>query len=140
MITREEFIQWLVLSQGWPHTQKTAAFGNEMPMDRWSNVYIRAALQNGVIKLDGEGLLDAADRLYRSDMAVMAARALKLKNESAKIKIKDEDPYWPNLGLIHAAVNKKVVLLDSKGALNYSDSVTRAEAAATIFKMMQMKK
>ncbi|MEK4878755.1 MULTISPECIES: S-layer homology domain-containing protein [Paenibacillus] len=141
IITREEFIQWIVVSQGWPHSKKTTAYGDDMPVNHWANEYIAAALDHGVLKLTDMSLLYPDEALGRLEMALWAGRALKLKGESPKIKIVDRNSDWDwwSPEIVQAVVNRGIVRLNSKGALDYSDT-TRADAAFTIYKMMQIKK
>lgn len=139
-ITQAEFVQSLVLAMKWPHVQKTSAYGKDVPQDHWSNPYIAAALQRGVLRTDESYEFDKDHELNRSSMAIMVARTLNLKGESSKKKIKDQTPYWNQPKLIQAVVNKGIMHLNSKGAFNPYDYVTREEAAVTIYRMMQMKK
>ncbi|MFN0223039.1 S-layer homology domain-containing protein [Paenibacillus sp. KR2-11] len=134
-ITRAEFLRLAVTTARPPLPEREPAF-LDVPAEHWAAPYAAAALRAGIIRRSEcpEGLLRPGQSISRSEMAVSAARALKLQEAENPLPYPDIAGL-PEAGLISAAARIGLVTGFADGAYRPNDPATRAQAAVLITRM-----
>ncbi len=136
-VTREEFTKMLVLVCGLEIDGKDTDFVDAEP-DAWYRAYIGAATENGLVNGTGNNLFGIGATITRQDMAVMVARAMRVKGiESVEmreyISFADEDKV-ADYAAGEIKMLYKAGVINGKGE-NFDPvgSASRAEAAKIIY-------
>lgn len=134
-LTREEFITMLVHGLKYPTQNKKSIFG-DVPQSRWSSPYISAAVEKGVIVPSEyyRSLFQPTKGITREEMAVMTARAMKLKANASPVTFSDHSRIV-NKGLVGALVEKKVISGYPDNTFQPKKILTRAEGIMVIDKI-----
>lgn len=142
-ITREEFVKLITaaLNIGTAGTGKTEFI--DVDSSAWYLPYISAAVKNGLITGITADLFGTGNYITREDLAVIASRALKMKNISASAENVQQ---FSDNALISGYASESVYALKSLGILNGQPDgsfcpqgkTTRAEAAVVIYRIYGM--
>ncbi len=137
-VTREEFAKMLVLACG-ISTENADTVFEDAVSGAWYRPYIGVAAENGIVKGIGDNKFGVGQTITRQDMAVMTARALKLKGAELS-QIKEYVPFDDEADIADYAI-EDVKLLFEAGVINGkglnifdpNGNATRAEAAKIIY-------
>ncbi|MEW9672586.1 multicopper oxidase domain-containing protein [Ammoniphilus sp. 3BR4] len=131
-VTREQFVTMLVQAKGFDLVKGKTSF-SDVAESRWSNPYIEAALDAGVMAKGEYGSAFSPNQpISRQEMAIMAARSLALPLNEKASSFKDRAKVERHAGLIGAAVQAGIVTGFPDGTFRPADRVTRAQAAVII--------
>ena len=137
-VTREQFIKLLVEARQWPHSETTSVF-TDVTADRWSNAYVAAAIEHGVlIPSEAGNFLNPAQRLTRNEMAVMVARSLTLSGVAAHSGFVDQGQISSFPELVQAVVDQGLLKGNAKNEFNPAGTTTRAESALVIHRLLHL--
>ncbi len=133
MVSREEFLAMamdLVGAETLP--VENTGFSDDDSISTWAKPYVASALQTGAIQGSGEGAQGPAfapDRVIsQTEAAVMLDRLLRVSDVAFRDLAEDGAPAWAYQSVANLeAVG--VLSTGTDGALNLSDTLTRAEAA-----------
>jgi len=133
MVSREEFLAMamdLVGAETLP--VENTGFSDDDSISTWAKPYVASALQTGTIQGSGEGEQGPAfapDRVIsQTEAAVMLDRLLRVSDVAFRDLAEDAAPAWAYQSVANLeAVG--VLSTGTDGALNLSDTLTRAEAA-----------
>lgn len=133
MVSREEFLAMamdLVGAETLP--VENTGFSDDDSISTWAKPYVASALQTGAIQGSGEGAQGPAfapDRVIsQTEAAVMLDRLLRVSDVAFRDLAEDAAPAWAYQSVANLeAVG--VLSTGTDGALNLSDTLTRAEAA-----------
>lgn len=142
-ITREEFVKLITaaLNITTSGTGKTEFV--DVDSSAWYLPYISAAVKNGLITGITADLFGTGNYITREDLAVIASRALKMKNIAAN---SENAQRFEDEALISEYASESVYALKSLGILSGrpdgcfypQGNATRAEAAAVIYRIYGM--
>lgn len=133
MVSREEFLAMamdLVGAETLP--VENTGFSDDDSISTWAKPYVASALQTGAIQGSGEGAQGPAfapERVIsQTEAAVMLDRLLRVSDVAFRDLAEDAAPAWAYQSVANLeAVG--VLSTGTDGALNLSDTLTRAEAA-----------
>lgn len=139
-ITREEMTKMLVLILGYDTNAEAAKF-SDMEDGAWYTPYIAAAVSNGLVQGIGDNLFGIGSNILRQDAAVLCYRTLGETGQTASAPITDAEQVS---GYAKEAVDTlyEMGLLqgDGDGRFRPLDSLSRAEAAALLTRLAEVKK
>jgi len=129
-VTRAEFVKMLVLTLGL-HPGGSTAFA-DVPASAWYAPYVAAALHAGILEGLTPTTFGPGAHLTREEMAVLIARALRLRQTTA-LRFRDaaEIAPWARLG-IEETVAAGYVDGFPDGTFRPLDAATRAQAAKVL--------
>jgi hypothetical protein len=132
-VTRAEFAKMLCLAMGWPlRTPKNPTY-KDVSKTHWAFVYVETASSNKAFS----GYIDRSfkpdEKLFRADVAKVAATALRLRKGSSKLK--DIDKSWAK-NYINMCVSARVISGFPDRTYKPGLMITRAEAARIICGMV----
>nr|WP_246183653.1 S-layer homology domain-containing protein [Paenibacillus methanolicus] len=143
-ITRAEFTAMLVRSLGWHSPDTVAANFSDVAQSDWFADAVARAAQAGIVEGAADGAFKPNERITREQMAVMAARALDVVNQSVPTTEGSLESYadhdsvnvWarPALAKLLAA---RIIEGKSETKLDPGAEATRAEAAVMIKRWLQ---
>ncbi|MBP1930156.1 Ig-like domain-containing protein [Ammoniphilus resinae] len=135
-VSKEEFVTMLVRAREYTIQKGSTGF-RDISSDRWSAPFIYTAIKQNIIVSDDYGSrFNPNHAATREEMAVMAARALKLRANSSAADFTDRDQI-DNKGLVGAAVKAKIIYGYPDHSFRPNASLTRAEAAAVINRVIR---
>jgi len=135
-VTKEEFVTMLIRAKEYTIQKGSTGF-RDISTDRWSAPFIYTAIKQDIIVSDDYGSrFNPNHAATREEMAVMAARALKLKANSTAADFTDRNEI-DNKGLVGAAVKAKIIYGYPDRSFRPNASLTRAEAAAVINRVIR---
>ncbi|KDR94669.1 S-layer homology domain-containing protein [Peptoclostridium litorale DSM 5388] len=134
LVTRAEFARMMVMA-----TDCRQAEGADFSDigSHWAKECIETAHANGFIKGYDDGTFRPDKTISRAEMALMAARAVKAKENYVDVpEFKDGDliPAWADTG-VEKSVGTGLMEGDTKGLFNPQGYTTRGEAAAVIYRI-----
>jgi hypothetical protein len=123
----------------------TASF-SDVPATSWFYDAVAAGVEAGIVQGTGNNKFDPNKPITREEMAIMAARALKL---SKSITVANPDAVlgkFKDQGSMAAYAKESIALLTQEGIINGMTASTfapkgdasRAQAAVIIFKMLSL--
>lgn len=132
-VTRAEFAKMLCLAMGWPlRTPKNPTY-QDVSKSHWAFAYVETASSNKAFS----GYIDRSfrpdEKLFRADVAKVAATALRLRKGSSKLK--DIDKSWAK-NYINMCVSARVINGFPDRTYKPGLMITRAEAARIICGMV----
>jgi hypothetical protein len=132
-VTRAEFAKMLCLAMGWPlRTPKNPTY-QDVSKSHWAFAYVETASSHKAFS----GYIDRSfkpdEKLFRADVAKVAATALRLKKGSSKLK--DIDKSWAK-NYINMCVSARVINGFPDRTYKPGLMITRAEAARIICGMV----
>lgn len=135
-LTREEYITLLVRGMKLSTTQSKKSTFGDVSQSRWSSPYISAAVEKGIIVPTEyyRGLFQPTRGITREEMAVMTARAMKLKANAGSVNFSDRSRIV-NKGLVGALIEKKVISGYPDNTFQPKKILTRAEGVMVIDKI-----
>jgi len=141
-ITREEAIRIILLAIGekTENSDKTG-FNDESEMNSWAVPYISCAKKIGITKGFKDNTFKPKESITRQEVVTMIVRAMSYKNlklkETEKIQFSDwqKVPEWSRESIMQA-VSAGIVKGKEGGRFAGTDSCTRAEAAAMIYRLL----
>ncbi|MEG2670258.1 MAG: S-layer homology domain-containing protein, partial [Oscillospiraceae bacterium] len=143
-ILREEYLKLLITALDFKIDKSATSNFSDVPNDSWFAPYVNTALRIGLVNGISEDLFGAGDKVTREDMAVMAYRALELKDisldktENTELKdIEKVSEYAKDA--VNALANAKIITGDTAGYFNPFDVALREQAAKIIYLLMQEK-
>lgn len=109
--------------------------------DHWATPYLTAAIGAGiVVPLEYEGEIDLRGPIPREEMAAMLVRAQGLQGKDAPLAFTDgEDVRELYRALVAEAVNKNLLGGYPDGSFRPQGTLTRAEAAAVISRILEQR-
>ena len=109
----------------------------DVPKEAWYSVYIAAAAEAGIVK-GNQGAFGVGLPISRQDAAVMLARALSIDGSAEEQPFTDEDEIADYaVNAVKALAEMKVLEGYDDGAFRPKNTLTRAEAAVIIDRMME---
>lgn len=141
-VTRSQFATMLVKSLGLDTKSKTQTF-KDVPLKRWDYSAVEAAKSylTGYKKSNGELFFYGERNAVREDMAVALVKALELtvvSNDGELQEIFDDyESISENLRDFVYTAYKEGIMVGSNGKFNPQGSLTRAEAAALLEKLIE---
>ena len=134
-IKREEFVKMIISAFNIP-LMGDAEF-TDVPKEAWYSVYIAAAAEAGIVK-GNQGAFGVGLPISRQDAAVMLARALSIDGSAEEQPFTDEDEIADYaVNAVKALAEMKVLEGYDDGAFRPKNTLTRAEAAVIIDRMME---
>ncbi len=138
-VTREEFVKMIIAAFSFEDTGLSLSFA-DVANSHWAYKYIRAAVENGIVKGVSDTRFGMGSYITRQDMAVIANRIIELKG----INIAAGTAQFADDAKISDYAKDAVNILAGAGILNgYQDgsfkpqgSLTRAEAAKVIYELV----
>lgn len=130
-VTREQFVTMLIQAREIRVPKGQNVFW-DVPSASWSAPYITAAVEEGIIVRSEYGTsFRPSQAITREEMAVMIARALKLKSNASVVTFKDRNQI-NSVGLVGAVVKEGIITGYPDNSFHPKQSLTRAEAAIVI--------
>ena len=137
IMTREEFVKFIVLGLGLKLTEETDMDFPDVDRNAWYRSYVLSAASSGVVFGRGDGTFGIGDKITREDMAVMICRALSSKGISITAAA---EPGFSDAEYISDYAAEAVSFLSEKGILHGLDDgsfapksfSTRAQVAVVI--------
>ena len=141
-VTREQFLKMLVETLEIKTTVGTNNFA-DVDADAWYSKYISTGVENGIINGITKDVFGVGSSISRQDMAVMIKRVIDLKN----IKVEAKEAIFNDNTLISDyakdavyAVRSSGIIEGYEGMFNPKSSLTRAEAATVIIRLLDLLK
>ncbi|MEI4830232.1 S-layer homology domain-containing protein [Bacillus sp. FJAT-53711] len=139
-LTREQFLTMIVRQQKYKLVEGKETF-QDVPVNKWSNVYIETALKESIIDQKDYGVtFNPEQEITREEMALITAKVLKLTEVNEEVSFQDKDQFSKNIKLIAALVKAKIITGYPDGTFKPKQSLARAEAAAVVSKAIDYKK
>ncbi|MDQ6422853.1 S-layer homology domain-containing protein [Paenibacillus sp. LHD-117] len=146
-VARAQFTKMLTEALGLPTPANVTDFADDSEIPIWSKSAVAAAVKAGLISgyPDKGAIWFKADQtITRAEMAVMIARALSADGNSAdggadRFKDAAAIPDWAQAS-VEAAVSAGVLNGYEDGTFRPDQQATRAEAAAMIYKLLEVLK
>ena len=141
-VTRSQFATMLAKTLSLETKSKTETF-KDVPKNRWDFQAVEAAKSylTGYKKSNGEMFFYGERSAVREDMAVALVKALELEvvSNDSKLKeiFKDYDKISENLRDFVYTAYEEGIMFGSNGEFNPQGSLTRAEAAALLEKVIE---
>lgn len=136
-VTREQFVKMIVLYAGKYSRTEKCNFSDVAP-DAWYYSYVASAVKAGLINGISEDEFGTGQPISRQDMAVVIQRIAKLEI-SEDIAFADGDKIRDYAKeAVAALAENKIILGDEDGRFRAEDSVTRAEAAVVICRLIKL--
>ncbi|MGF7034261.1 hypothetical protein J2T17_005211 [Paenibacillus mucilaginosus] len=137
-VTRAQFLKLVVTAAAkGPLPDADGAVFGDVPAEHWAASYVSAALKEGIIAGgDAGSSLRPEEEVTRAEMAVLLARALKLKVEPEAAGYADNREL-PEAGWIGAAARAGIVSGFEDGTFRPAAPATRAQAAVMIARMVE---
>jgi len=140
-ITRVEFVAMLLRVLG----INSGPAGSELPftdqdqIPAWATDVIGTAVENGVLQGYPDRTLRPMNRVSRSEMVVMMARAMKWEIEQGGTSFADDADIleWAR-GYVHGAVQRNLVHGREGNRFSPMDPATRAEATTLLLRLWHM--
>ena len=141
VVTREQFLKMLVEATGIDTNAKTASFA-DVDSSAWYAPYVAAGVDAGLVNGITADTFGVGSQIRRQDMAVMIVRILDGKN----IPVTETSEVFDDDANISDYAKNAVYKVRDAGIINgYADgtfgptaSLTRAEAATVIIKLLDM--
>jgi hypothetical protein len=142
-VTRAQFVKILAGSLGLKSSAASSQFADDALIPAWAKADVAAAVEAGLIhgiEVNGKTSFKANQTIARSEMAVILNQVLT--KYSIKIEAKENTfldaasiPDWAKAAVSNVA---SVQIIDGydDGTFHPTDSMTRAEASAIIFKLL----
>ncbi|MDF2836648.1 MAG: hypothetical protein K0Q63_2288 [Paenibacillus sp.] len=142
-LTRAQFTKMLLGAMGILQTEKVSEVFHDVPASHWSSGWVEAAAELGIVQ-GSDGSFRPDDQLTREQMVVMLIRALG--EEKAALAF-DETLVFHDADAISAWAYGYAALASEMGLVQGSEGLfrpksvsTRAQAAAVIYRLMEMTK
>lgn len=137
-VSREQFIKMLIESSGVFTTQQAGAVFKDVSNASWSEPFIKTAVAEGMILPEEyvDNKFEPTKILTRAEMAVWVARAMKLKPDEQALSFIDADSIADHHGLIGAVVKNEIINGMPQNLFQPDGTVTRAQAAAVLNRML----
>lgn len=139
-ITREQFVKLLVevLAPRVGDIDDVQNF-HDVSVNRWSHAYIETALKGWIVDAEEEGETFRPDEnITREEMAVMAARGLRLSPNEQALTFDDEATINKHRGYIGAIVEAGVITGYPDHTFRGSATASRAEAAVIMMRVLDL--
>ena len=135
-LTREEYVTMLVKGMKLSTSSKKDSSFGDVASSRWSAPFISTAISKGILVSSDYpgGLFQPTKGITREEMAVMTARAMKLKSNPGALSFTDQSMIR-NKGLVGALVDKKVISGYPNRTFQPLKTLTRAEGLSVIGKI-----
>lgn len=140
-LTRAQFTKMLLGAMGISQTEKVSGVFRDVPESHWSSGWVEAAAELGVVR-GSDGSFRPDDQLTREQMVVMLIRALGEEkaalayDQTIAFHDADDISVW---AYGYAALAAEMGLVQgSEGLFSPTSVSTRAQAAAVIYRMMDM--
>lgn len=139
-LTREEYITMLVRALDLPLSTTATPYYSDLKSGRWSLRYINTAYENGLLDVYTKSSLEPEKIIYREEMAVIAARAVKdvqaVKESRSFIDLTSDYKYMDSINLV---TSLDIIRGMPDGSFKPYDSANRAEAAVIILRLLSIK-
>uniref|UniRef100_UPI00388DB534 S-layer homology domain-containing protein n=1 Tax=Arcticibacter sp. TaxID=1872630 RepID=UPI00388DB534 len=138
-VTRAEFVVMLMNALNQQDTEATnLTFTDKADIGAWAITAIENAVQSGIINGYSDGTLRPNDKITRTEMAVMIAKALSLKVDGIAVTTFADDAEIPSWAKGQVAALQKLAIISGKSqnAFAPKDQATRAEAVTMLLNLM----
>lgn len=137
-VTRAEFAVMLINALNVPTPGTTLTFTDSSDIGAWAQAAVAQAVQAGILNGYSDGSFRPDAVITRAEMAVMAARALKLPAAVPSGPVFADDQAIPSWAKGAAAALKNAEVIQGTGANVFKPAArtTRAEAAAVLMKLL----
>ncbi|WP_217594223.1 S-layer homology domain-containing protein [Cohnella sp. GbtcB17] len=137
-ITRIEFAAMLLRALGTDTgpAERALPFTDQGRIPAWASDVVGTAVENGVLQGYPDRTLRPMQRVSRSEMVVIMARAMKWESEPGGTAFADDAdiPHWAS-GYVQGAVRRNLVQGREGNRFSPSDPATRAEATALLLRL-----
>jgi hypothetical protein len=139
-VTRAEFVTMLIRALEVPSTETTAlSFTDQDDIPKWAQQAIRYAVSHGIVDGYPDGAFRPQNTLSRMEVAVLIAKALKLKIDLTSRSAFEDDsniPAWAK-PYVQADVQQGILQGREYNRFMPNDNTTRAEAVTIILRVMK---
>ena len=138
-ISREEIAA--VLSRAFKFTCDNEAFYIDGTTSDWARKYIAAAVENGIMLSDENGVYRGKENALRAEVAAMINRHLKLSGNEESIKGFNDFSLIPDysIGAFAALADNGIIGGYEDNTLRPNDYITRAELFKIVSKVSELK-
>ncbi|SMF90851.1 Bacterial surface proteins containing Ig-like domains [Paenibacillus uliginis N3/975] len=139
-VTRAEFVVLLARGLGL-EGESGISFADERLIPNWAKSYVAAGISYGFISGYADNTFRASKTMTRTELAMMAAKALQLKEsspDSLTFADVDDIPNWAK-GFIASAVKAGIIEGRNKNRFAPDVQATRAEAVVIMTRILEQK-
>jgi hypothetical protein len=143
-VTRTQFASMIVRALGLQSMGSTLKFEDQSAIPSWAAGDVAAAVDTGILRgyeVNGKMFFEPSEKITRAEMSVMLANALKAKthkqtNKEGNFADLASIPQWAQAS-VKAGVEAGILGGFADHTFRPENNATRAEAAATIYKLLE---
>ena len=136
VVTREEFVKLLLGALDIQPSGELTGFA-DVDGSAWYAPYVSAAYHKGIVNGISDTAFGVGQSLTRQDMCVIIARAASLNGEEAEIEFEDGSMVSDYAKSAVSVMAQKGIVVGSEGYFRPTDSLSRAEAAMVLMRLMK---